>query len=282
MLIGQGTTPWVIDALMNYRINNNTGSLTDALTTLDYFMGNNPLNQIWFTGEKSDMANPDRRYVKGIFHMDSWYNTAKEDREVPGFSPYGPWKQERKITPDTNVDNGNNGWWCNEWAYNSAYPKMQENPTPVENTPTAWPGHERWFNMRYAPSTCENTIHQNTVHWAVSTGLLCKDITNNPFDVSRLPDAEPFEALSDAGINTLHNLDSTFNIYPNPVVSGEQIRIAGIGETPSIISLYNVSGALLQRELPVSPYFTVSARPGVYLLQVETPANKGMRKLIVR
>lgn len=194
MLVGQATTPAVFPALADYRINNNLSSLTDVLTTVDYFMGNNPLNIIWFTGEKSDISNPERRYVQGIFHMDSWYNTAKEDREVPGFSPYGPWRQEKVLDPSQG---SNQGWWSNEWSYLSAYPSIQNNPTPIENTTTAWPGHERWFNQRYAPLACENTVHQNTVYWAITTGFLCQDITNNPFDSNRLPDAEPFEALPD-------------------------------------------------------------------------------------
>ena len=196
MLVGHGTTPWIIDALMDYRINNDAASLTDAITTVDYFMGINPLNQIWYTGEKADISNPERRHATGAFHMDSWYNTAKEVREVPGFAPYGPWKQERRLAPDISGD-GNNGWWCNEWSYNSAYPVMQDNPTPVSNSPTAWPGHELWFNQRYSPLSCENTVHQNTVHWAISTGLLCKNVVANPFDANRLPAAEPFEELPD-------------------------------------------------------------------------------------
>ncbi|MDD6209727.1 MAG: fibronectin type III domain-containing protein [Bacteroidales bacterium] len=194
MLVGQASTPYVLDALMDYKINNDQASLNDAITTVDYFMGNNPLNLIWFTGEKTDITNPDRRYVKGVFHMDSWYNTAKEDREVPGFSPYGPWRQEKVLDPNQG---GNQGWWSNEWSYLSAYPAIQNNPNPMENTPTAWPGHERWFNQRYAPLACENTIHQNTVFWALTTGFLCKDVTSNPFDSNRLPAAEDFEALPD-------------------------------------------------------------------------------------
>ncbi|MDD6210436.1 MAG: fibronectin type III domain-containing protein [Bacteroidales bacterium] len=193
MLTGHGTTPWVIDAFMNYRVNNNASSLTDAITTVDYFMGNNPMNHIWFTGEKADIINPERRYVKGIFHMDSWYNTNHEDREVPGYAPYGPWRQERNLTPNPGDGGANNGWWCNEWSYNAAYPVMQDNPHPIDNSATAWPGHERWFNPRYAPLAAENTVWQSTVHWAIATGLLCADITSNPFDVTRLPAAEPYD-----------------------------------------------------------------------------------------
>lgn len=192
MLVGQSTTPLVIDALADYRINGDAESLSDAMTTVDYFMGTNPLNMIWFTAEKSELTNRDRRYVTGIFHMDSWYNTAKEEREVPGFSPYGPWRQDKILDPGKGQ---NQGWWSNEWAMLSTYPAIQNNPTPIDNSATAWPGHERWFSQRYSPLSCENTIHQNTVHWAIATGLLCEDITDNPFDFSRLDDADPTDGI---------------------------------------------------------------------------------------
>lgn len=183
MLVGQATTPVVIDALADYRINGDKESLADAITTLDYFLGTNPLNLIWFTAEKAELKNKNRRYVTGAFHMDSWYNTAKEDREVPGFSPYGPWRQQRILDP---AKGQNQGWWGNEWAMQTAYPPIQDMPEPIDNSPTAWPGHERWFNQRYSPLSCENTVHQNTVHWAIATGLLCKDVVKTPFDYSRL------------------------------------------------------------------------------------------------
>ena len=190
MLVGQGTTPWIIDGMMDYRINGAEQSLTDVITTLDYFMGINPLNHIWFTGEKADIANPDRRHVRGAFHLDSWYNTNKEDREVPGFAPYGPWVQQ------VNISAGG-GWWQNEYPFSSAYPKIKDAFLPLDNSITAWPGHELWFDFRYSPLSCENTVHQNTVHWAIATGLLCNNVVANPFDASRLPAAEGFVALPD-------------------------------------------------------------------------------------
>lgn len=189
MLIGQATTPWIFDAILDYVINKNEKARTVALTTLDYFMGVNPLNLIWFTGEKEDINNKERRHVKGIFHLDSWYNVQKEDCEVPGFSPYGPWHQEEDWTKAQ-------GWWRNEWAYSTAYPAMQHAPFPKENRPDAWPGHELWFSQRYAPMACENTIHQNTVHWGIATGFFAKGITDNPFTYyKKLAVAEPYKPL---------------------------------------------------------------------------------------
>jgi len=188
MLVGQATTPWVIDGLMDYYINNKETSLTNVITTLDYFMGINPLNHIWFTGETEDIANPERRHVRGAFHLDSWYNIDKADREVPGFAPYGPWRQEINIS-------AGGGWWTNEYPYASAYPPIKNEFLPLDNSSTAWPGHELWFDYRYSPSSGENTVHQNTVHWAIATGLLCADVVANPFDANRLPAAEAFEAI---------------------------------------------------------------------------------------
>ena len=233
MLVGQGTTPWVIDGVMDYYINNAESTLTNVITTLDYFMGTNPLNHIWFTGEISDIANKERRHVRGAFHLDSWYNIDKADREVPGFAPYGPWVQQ------TNISAGS-GWWQNEYPFASAYPKIKDAFLPLDNSDTAWPGHELWFDFRYSPLSCENTVHQNTVHWAVSTGLLCKNVVANPYNVSRLPAAEAFAPIVEVpepeGDALLIADFDTKILYPN----------GGGGVLDGCFGYFNTAGTLVQ------------------------------------
>ncbi len=151
MLIGQPTTPLTSQGVFSY-LDNRTRNPQQAdkylkymYTTADYFLGTNPLNMTWITGlgERSPV---------GIFHMDSWYSGQPTPRR--GIVPYGPWLADKS----TNVT----GPWSNRWPEKTLYPA----------NPDAWPGHERWFDQRSSPLSCEFTIHQNSVKSAFMYGFL--------------------------------------------------------------------------------------------------------------
>ncbi len=152
MLIGQQTTPWVMEGAVAYTLTKKTDPalvrryLAGLYTTCDYFLGTNTLNQTWVTG--LGPRNPTQ-----IFHMDAWYNG--KGRFHPGLIPYGPWRKMKEE---------GQGPWDSDWANSTAYPAID-----------AWPGNERWFSNRCAPLTSEFTIHQNTAPAAAIFGFLCAD-----------------------------------------------------------------------------------------------------------
>ncbi len=162
MIVGHATTPYIFEGIMAYAllkdINPNQADKywENLHTTLDYFLGTNPLHMTWITGlgEKSPT---------GVFHLDSW---ASGDGSIKqGIVPYGPWKKETF---------SNAGPWMHDWASQWVYP-------PIDN----WPGHERWFEQRSAPLTGEFTINQNSVNAAAAYGALsgkynCSEVTGVP------------------------------------------------------------------------------------------------------
>jgi len=150
MLVGQQTTPWVMEGAVGYTITRHTDPgrarayLASLYTTCDYFLGTNALNMTWVTG-----LGP--RNPRHVFHMDAWYNG--KDRFHPGIIPYGPWRKEKEL---------GQGPWDVAWPHSTVYPAIDE-----------WPGNERWFDNRCSPMNSEFTIHQNTGPAAAIFGFLC-------------------------------------------------------------------------------------------------------------
>jgi hypothetical protein len=150
MLIGQQTTPLILDGAIGYAIARahdpeRARKYVSALyTTCDYFLGTNALHQTWITG-----VGP--RYPREVFHMDAWYNG--KGKYHPGLVPYGPWRkaQEAGVGP-----------WDLDWANPTAYPHIDQ-----------WPGNERWFSNRCCPMTSEFTVHQNIGPATAIFGFLC-------------------------------------------------------------------------------------------------------------
>lgn len=140
MLIGQQTTPWVLEGAVGHQLNLRRGdtekarrTLAALLTTCDYFLGTNSHNHTWITG-----VGP--RHPSAIFHMDSWYRD--EPGYPPGFIPYGPWRKESELGA---------GPWDKAWAHQTLHPPLD-----------AWPGNERWFSNRCSPMSTEFTVHQQS------------------------------------------------------------------------------------------------------------------------
>jgi hypothetical protein len=152
MLIGQQTTPWILDGIVAYTLlkegdpERAKAFRAAVVTTSDYFLGTNALNQTWVTGLGA-------RHVQGIFHMDAWYNG--KPTLHPGLIPYGPWRKQKDFGM---------GPWDSDWPNKTVHP-------PID----LWPGNERWFDNRNCPLSAEFTIHQNTCYAAATFGWLCKD-----------------------------------------------------------------------------------------------------------
>ncbi len=150
MLVGQQTTPWVLESAVGYALTRKSDPararryLSVLYTTCDYFLGCDSLNMTWVTG-----LGP--RHPNQAFHMDAWYNG--KDQFHPGIIPYGPWKKAH----DTGV-----GPWDADWPNKTLYPSIDN-----------WPGNERWYDNRCAPLGSEFTVHQTQAPAAAIFGLLC-------------------------------------------------------------------------------------------------------------
>lgn len=150
MLIGQQTTPWVLEGAVSYTLlkpedPEKAQRYRAALyTTCDYFLGCNSLNMTWATG-----LGP--RHPQHVFHMDAWYNG--KGRFHPGIIPYGPWRKDRDL---------GQGPWAVDWPNQTLHPPIDQ-----------WPGNERWFDNRCSPMNSEFTVHQNQGPTAAIFGYLC-------------------------------------------------------------------------------------------------------------
>jgi endoglucanase len=151
MLCGQQTTPWILDGIIGYTLTKESDPAKAkafrgaVITTSDYFLGTNALNQTWVTGLGV-------RHVREAFHMDAWYNG--KPTLHPGIVPYGPWVKGKDLGA---------GPWDADWPHKTLYPSINQ-----------WPGNERWYENRNAPLNAEFTIHQNTCYCAATFGWLCK------------------------------------------------------------------------------------------------------------
>jgi hypothetical protein len=150
MLVGQQTTPWILEGIVGFTLTKDPDPAkakafrAAVVTTADYFLGTNALNQTWVTGLGV-------RHPKGVMHLDAWYNGKATVH--PGIVPYGPWGKGK----DFGV-----GPWDNDWANKTVHPAID-----------AWPGNERWFDNRNSPLSGEFTVHQNTCYSAAVYGWLC-------------------------------------------------------------------------------------------------------------
>ena len=155
MLVGQQTTPWVMDLAVGRELVRDDPAkhrawTADLYTSCDYVLGTNSENKTWFTG-----LGP--RSPKHPFHMDAWYNGKSNPDGSwlphPGLSVYSPWRIE--------MEQGNNPTH-HDWGNQTAYPAARE-----------WPGNELYWDNRCSPMGGEFTIHQNTAPAAAIFAVLC-------------------------------------------------------------------------------------------------------------
>lgn len=150
MLVGQQTTPWILEGIIGATLLKDSDPAlamqcrAAVVTSCDYVLGTNALNQTWVTG-----LGP--RHPTQLFHLDAWYNG--KPTVHPGLIPYGPWKKEKDF---------GQGPWDQAWPHPTCYPVIDQ-----------WPGNERWFENRCAPMTSEFTVHQNNCYAAAAFGFLC-------------------------------------------------------------------------------------------------------------
>ncbi len=162
MLVGQQTTPWVLEGMIGYNIVKRTDPekakayLANLYNTADYFLGTNSQNMTWITG-----IGP--RHPTHIFHMDAWYNG--KGKYHPGMIPYAHWRKDTKGA----------GPWDRGWPHHTVYPEIDN-----------WPGNERYFANRCSPMTSEFTIHQQSGPAAAFYGFLHAVSTLNPLPTKKL------------------------------------------------------------------------------------------------
>ncbi len=146
VVTGQATTPRVVPALIMHKITGEEKYLRAALTTVDYYMGGNPLNMLWMTGYGD-------RHPLQVLHLDTWWHPDGREDMIPGITPYGPTNRDWFPTP--------NGPHSAEFAMLRIHPDK-----------TRWPVHEMYFDNRYCPPTNEYTIHQQMALTSFTYGLL--------------------------------------------------------------------------------------------------------------
>jgi endoglucanase len=154
---GHATTPLVFEGIMGYYLTKKSDPIKAAqykkvlYSTADYFLGTNPLNMTWISGVG------ERNPQSGVFKLDDWYSSS--NAPLIGVVPYGPRRLYKNL-------NGNTG-------YEPDYPTNKVYPTNIED----WPKHETWFEQRYAPGTCEYTIHENMCNAIAAYGILGDSVT---------------------------------------------------------------------------------------------------------
>jgi len=82
----------------------------------------------------------------------------------------------------------------------------------------------------------------------------------------------------------VNNSDGEINIYPNPINKGETLVIHCDYDAVSTLSVYTVSGQLLQQEQMTGSVYNkkMDFDPGIYLLQIKNNTKTFMRKIIVK
>ncbi len=166
---GQATTPWIIAAMVAYKVTENQNYLDACYMTGDYFLGGNQMNYVWLTGVGHE-------HPIHILHKDSQYDGIFGN--IPGVPPYSP-----RTLCDWMVFGGNNcaygGPWDNDFFLldGRIYPPYKD-----KNGATQWPVHELWFDQYTSPAGAEYTIHQNIAPATAAYGFLCApggNITKN-------------------------------------------------------------------------------------------------------
>lgn len=157
ILIGQATTPMVMESVMAYHLSGEQKYLDAVIHTADYLLGGNPLNMTWVTGLGE-------RHPRQLLNLDSWYD--RKDPMVDGLIPYGPHRGD---------GDGYNGPWDVDFAQDRVYPHINQ-----------FPAHERWFENRNCPIVAEYTVHQNLSLGAAIYGALTAD-NGTAYQVNQRP-----------------------------------------------------------------------------------------------
>ena len=89
---------------------------------------------------------------------------------------------------------------------------------------------------------------------------------------------------SETSFTPVKNSEEKFNIYPNPVNSGESIVIHCDPQGASTLSIFSITGKLLQQERVTEPvvHKKMDLEPGIYLMQIKNQLNTFVRKIIIK
>jgi len=85
-------------------------------------------------------------------------------------------------------------------------------------------------------------------------------------------------------LEPVNNVENEIIIYPNPVKRGENLSITCDAGIKSTLSLYSISGQLIQQEQITGPVFEkkMDFNPGIYLLKVNNNSKSFIRKIIIK
>ena len=85
-------------------------------------------------------------------------------------------------------------------------------------------------------------------------------------------------------LETVNNPEEEINIYPNPVKKGEILEINCDPNTVSTLSVYTISGQLVEQEQVTGPVFNkkMNFEPGIYLMQIKNYSKSFIRKIIIK
>lgn len=242
MLIGQGTTPYVFEGIMGEALlRESQPQKADDYravlhTTADYFLGSNPLNMTWVTGlgERSPI---------GVFDLDSRYTGNAYPKS--GVIPYGPWRDNEVFF--------NHGPFNHRWSNKTLHPVIGR-----------WPGHERWFDNRYAPLSGEYTVNQNTTNAAALYGVL-----------AGTSDCRTPNNVSGAGPQV-----QSVRVYPNPTSNELRLELP-----PSLhraeVRVFDSGGRLVRSVRLTEGVLSVADLvPGLYVLRLKSEGYVGTAKFV--
>ena len=106
------------------------------------------------------------------------------------------------------------------------------------------------------------------------------------FDDGKESESVCVEAIStnNTAIEQLNSEVGEFIVYPNPVNRGEDLIIHCDPNTVSTLSLYNISGQLIQQERITESVFykKMDFEPGIYLLQINNVSKTFTRRIIIK
>jgi hypothetical protein len=106
------------------------------------------------------------------------------------------------------------------------------------------------------------------------------------FDNEKESEPVCIEAISysPTGLSPIDGSEKETDVYPNPVQRGENLIIRSPLNAGSILSIYTITGQLIQQEQITEPvhYKKMDFEPGTYLIEIKNNSKIFTRKIIVK
>ena len=106
------------------------------------------------------------------------------------------------------------------------------------------------------------------------------------YDDGKESESQCVEAFStnNSSIIPIDNSVGEIEIYPNPINKDETLVIHYFPQIVSTLSLYNISGQLIQQEQIAGGIISkkMNFEPGIYILQIKNNSNTFIRKIIIK